>query len=151
MIITGTGPYKATSPGFDRGMQTTTYCGNNPESWIRGSATLDTNSGIISMTVQLETDSTTAGPKGRVVATVRDATGKTLATATSDEIGIGGKPPGKAVIRNFDSTVSVPLSTIQTATSLSLEAQCTGSVGQPWGIDLSNVQKAFNIIIALFA
>ena len=59
------------------------------------------------MTVQLETDSTSAGPKGRVSAALKDADGKTLATATSDEIGTGGKPPGKSAIRNFSSEVRI--------------------------------------------
>lgn len=56
-VINGTGSYKGATPGWDRGMQTTMHCGNNPESWVRGSASLDKASGVLSVTVQLETDS----------------------------------------------------------------------------------------------
>jgi hypothetical protein len=48
--VIGSGPYKAKSGGWDRGMQTTMYCGNGPESWVRGNATLDTASGALSLT-----------------------------------------------------------------------------------------------------
>lgn len=148
MIINGTGPYNGPG-GFDRGMQSTMHCGNNPESWVRGSASLDTGSGAISMVIQLETDSTTAGPKGKVKVTVRDANGNALATATSDEIGMGGKPPGGAVIKNFSSNASIPLPQAQKAQSLYVEAQCTGSSGGLWGIDLNDVLNAFKIVVAV--
>jgi hypothetical protein len=137
-VITGTGPYNG-PPGFDRGMQTTQHCGNDPESWVRASATLDKSSGKISITAQLETDSTTAGPKGRIVATARDAAGRALAEGVSDEIGIGGKRPGKAAIRNFSSTAQIPVELAAKATSLTLQAQCTGRVSRLWNIKSGNI------------
>lgn len=151
MIIQGTGPYNAATPGFDRGMQTTTHCPwADPESWIRGSASLDTNSGIISMTIQLETDSLAAGPSGQVKATVKDANGKTLATATSDTVGMGGKPPGPAKISNFTSVKAVPPAVAQNAHSLSLEAQCARPVQGLLGINLADlVSAAFLIFIVI--
>lgn len=144
--ISVSGSYKGAGPGWDRGMNSTMHCGNNPESWARGSASLD-KSGRLSITVQLETDSTTAGPKGRVSVTMKDAVGRGLATATTDEIGIGGKPPGGAVIKNFSSTADIDQNIVTKTKSMYIDAQCTGSVGQLWGIDLGDAAKAFKIIV----
>src|ERR1700727_1491233 len=86
-VLNGTGSYKGAAPGWDRGMQTTMHCGNSPESWGGGWATV----------------------------AIRNAEGKTIYTVATDEIGIGGKPPGNVVIRSFSSTVSVPASISQEA------------------------------------
>lgn len=147
-IITGSGPYQGPG-GFDRGMQSTMYCGNDPESWVRASATLDTSSGAISLTIQLETDSDLAGPKGKATVSVRDADGATLATAVSDEIGMGGKPGGSAVIRNFSAPASIPAATAQRVASLWVEAQCAGSVGGPFGFNPDDLTHAFSIAVQL--
>jgi hypothetical protein len=146
-----TGSYKHNSPPgqWSRGMPTTMYCGNKPESWVRGNATLDPSSGILSMTIQLETDSTSAGPKGRVSAALKAVDGKTLATATSDEIGTGGKPPGKAAIRNFTSQAKIDPAITARVTSIYLDAQCTGSVDRLWNVKLDTVQDAFKIAITI--
>src|ERR1700727_539394 len=83
-VLNGTGSYKGAAPGWDRGMQTTMHCGNSPESWVRGSASLDKGSGLLSLTGQLETDSVFAGPKGRVTVAIRNAEGKTIYTVATD-------------------------------------------------------------------
>lgn len=140
--ITGTGSYKGAGPGWDRGMQTTMHCGSSPESWVRGSATLDKTSGLLSVTVQLETDSVFAGPKGRVTIAIRDARGQPAYTLTSDEIGIGGKPPGNVAIQNFSSSIDIPRSIAREAESLYLDAQCTGSINRLFNISVGDLGKA---------
>jgi hypothetical protein len=145
-VINGTGSYKGAGPGWDRGMQSTMHCGNNPESWVRGSASLDKASGVMSLTVQLETDSVLAGPKGRVIVTIKNASGDFIYTVTSDEIGIGGKPPGNVVIRSFSSTVSIPPQISQQASSLYLDAQCTGAINRLFNVDLGNPGKSFDLV-----
>jgi hypothetical protein len=144
-----TGSYKHNSPvgTWSRGMKTTMYCGNDPESWVRGDASFDRSSGILSMTVQLETDATHAGPKGVVTAYLKDAAGKTIATATTSEIGIGGKRPGKSRIENFSSQIKIDPAVASQVQSVYLDAQCTGSSNALWGISLSDAQKAFNIVV----
>jgi hypothetical protein len=79
-------------------MATTLYCGNNPESWLRASATLDRSTDQLTLIMQLETDSTLAGPKGKATVTLKDAQGQVLATVSTDEVCLGGKPPGGDVI-----------------------------------------------------
>jgi len=142
-----TGSYKHTSPPgqWSRGMATTMYCGNSPESWVRGNATFDRPSGTLSLTIQLETDSTSAGPKGRLLAVLKDTNGNELATATSDEIGTGGKPPGHSAIRDFTSHSMVPQEVASKVASIYLDAQCTGSVDRLWNVSLDTVQDAFKI------
>lgn len=146
-----TGSYKHNSPvgQWGRGMASTMYCGNSPESWVRGNATLDPSSGILSVTVQLETDSTSAGPKGKVSVALKSADGKTLATATTDEIGTGGKQPGSAAIRNFTSQVKIDPAISQRVTAMYLDAQCTGSINRIWNVKLGTVQDAFKIAVAI--
>ena len=140
--ISGTGTYKGADPGWDRGMQTTMHCGNDPESWVRGSATLNKQSGVLSLTVQLETDSILAGPKGRVVITIRDSVQKPIYIVTSDEVGTGGRT-NKAAIRNFSSTVMIPIPIAMRAESLFLDARCTGHVTGLFNLNLQASGKMF--------
>lgn len=144
--IHATGTYKGAPPGWDRGMETTMHCGNTPESWVRGSAALEKNTGILSISLQLETDSILAGPRGRVQASIRDVSGQEIYRAVSDEIGMGGKPPGGAAIRNFSSTISVPLPVSALAASLFLDAQCTGSMTQLFNLDPVNINRNFVVV-----
>ncbi len=149
-ILHGSGSYKGAAPGWDRGMETTMHCGNSPESWVRGSATLDKGSGILSMMVELETDSVLAGPKGRVTASISDAAHNLLYRVTSDEIGIGGKPPGQVVIKNFSSTISIPAAITAAAASLYLDAECTGSINRLFNVDLVTISRSFAVFASNF-
>lgn len=101
--------------------------------------------------MQLETDSTAAGPKGKLLVQVRNAGGQTIATADTSEIGMGGKPPGPAVKNNYSSSATIAPNIAQNAASLYVEAQCTGSVGALWGINLGDAAHAFQIIVTAIA
>lgn len=144
-VLHGTGSYKGASPGWDRGMETTMHCGNNPDSWVRGSAALNKESGILSITVELETDSVIAGPKGRVTTSIADLAHNIVYRVTSDEIGIGGKPPGPAVIKNFSSTISIPKEISEIANSLYLDAECTGSITRLFNVNPVDISRSFAI------
>jgi hypothetical protein len=99
-------PHDGRHDGQDHGLQAATYCGASPESWVRGSAALSL--GWLSLTLELETDSPQAGPKGRLYVTlskgclhpvhggcdpVHDPLVK-LYTVETDEVSIGGKSRG---------------------------------------------------------
>jgi hypothetical protein len=148
--LNATGSYRGAAPGGDRGMETTMHCGNNPESWVRGSASLDKQTGVLSLVVELETDSTSAGPKGRLTATISDAAHNLLYRVTSDEIGIGGKLPGSAVIKNFSSSLSVPSTIAGLASFLYLDAECTGSVKNFFNVDVVNGSRSFVVYASNF-
>jgi hypothetical protein len=140
-----TGSYNHSSPvgTWSRGMATTMYCGNSPESWIRGNATFDRSTGILIITVQLETDDVLAGPKGKVIATLKDNSGKTLTTVFSEEVGTGGKPPGRAAIRNFISHIKIDDTIAKKVALIHLDAKCTGSLTRLWNLGLDNVIDVF--------
>ncbi len=145
--ITGSGKYKARTGGFERGRQTTMYCGNNPESWVRGDASFDTGSGDLSVTIELETDSVGAGPKGNVSISIKDDAGNAIATVESSDIGIGGKPPGKAISRPFGSRVTIKNEVARRASAVTIEANCRGSAAGLWGINPDDPNQAFTLTV----
>lgn len=136
-----------TPGGWSRNMQTTMYCGNNPESWVRGSVICDKQNGIAIFTIQLESDSNLGGPKGQVIATFFDSNKNAIAKATTTEIGMKGKTGGKAVRRNFSSEVQLPKEVAGKIDSIYLTAKCTGSVDR---FGTVTAKDAFEIALALY-
>lgn len=141
-----TGNYVNAPPNWDRGMHGTMHCGNNPESWVRGKVDFDRNTGRVKIYMQLETDSTTAGPKGYVQVVLRDANGTQLADLRSEEIGTGGKLPGSAAIRTWSGTNSVSPALAGRVASIHVEANCTGSLFRIYDVTLDTVHDAVNIV-----
>ena len=147
-IVAVTGSYQDSGhdrpdPTWGRGMASTSYCGNDPESWIRGSAVLDRLHNKLSITVQLETDSVSKGPKGKVKVYLLDASGKRIGSASTDELGRGGKPGGQAVLSNFTSFIDIEPGTAGRSQSLYVEAECTGSLTAPLNINLDDALTCF--------
>ena len=113
-------PHDGRHDGQDHGLQATTYCGARPESWVRGSAALSL--GWLSLTLELETDSPQAGPKGRLSVTlskgclhpvhgVCDAVHDPLVnlyTVETDEVSIGGRSGGDTGIVRRSGSVDIP-------------------------------------------
>ncbi|OQP64777.1 hypothetical protein A3860_18640 [Niastella vici] len=136
---------------FQRGMPSYIYGGNSPESWVRGKATLDQASGILSITIQLETDATDAGPKGRVTVALTDCSGKAIANLTTDEVETGGKNPGSAKIVNFSSQKQIDPEKACKVCSLYVTAQKTGVKKALWDGNGDKLKDAFNIVVAYFS
>lgn len=130
---------------YKRGMPSYMYCGDSPESWVRGNATLDQASGILFITIQLETDAIYAGPKGQVTVILKDCNGKSLVNATTDEIATGGKGIGSVSIRNFSSRIKIDSKIARKVCSMNVTAQCTGSYDRILNIKLSTIGDAFSI------
>ena len=145
-VINGTGSYSG-SPGFDRGFQATTYCGNSPESWVRGSAFLEKSTGLLTMWIGLETDATDRGPKGQILVYVYDCNGNLLSKVASAEVGIGGKMPGGARINNFQSYANLGPQIGSQACSITVVANCTGSTFQLFGLSMDQVTDAAGLIV----
>lgn len=144
-VIAGTGNYTG-APGFDRGFQATMYCGNWPESWLRGSAFLDRNTGILTMHVGLETDATHAGPKGQILVYVSDAYGNLLARVASSEVGMGGKPPGGAVIKSFQASLYLGPDIANRATRITVVPNLTGFIDRLWNVNMDKLMDAAGYI-----
>jgi hypothetical protein len=160
-LILGWGTYvaprDARHDGQDHGLQAATYCGASPESWVRGSAALSL--GWLSLTLELETDSAQAGPKGRLFVTLSkgclhpvhggcDALHDPLVnlyTVETDEVGIGGKSGGgdTGVVRR-SASVDIPDDIARQVTHVAVQAECTGS-GTRWSgwTSLQDAENAF--------
>jgi len=136
------GPYHGP---FTRGFCSTDYCGNMPESWVRGRADLDTKTGQIAMLLELETDSTAGGPKGMMQAVFKDAAGKTLATVSSKEQGVGGKSPGHSRIENIPASANMQPDLAKQVNSIEVMAKCTGHVDKWFNLIPGDLKLDFSI------
>jgi hypothetical protein len=150
-------PHDGRHDGQDHGLQAATYCGASPESWVRGSAALSL--GWLSLTLELETDSPQAGPKGRLYVTLSkgclhpvhgacDAVHDPLVdlyTVETDEVGIGGRSRGgdTGIIRR-SASVDIPDNLARQVTHVAVRAECTGS-GTQWSgwTSLQDSENAF--------
>lgn len=150
-------PHDGRHDGQDHGLQAATYCGASPESWVRGSAALHPE-GWLSLTLELETDSPQAGPKGRLYITLSkgclhpvhgscDAVHDPLVnlyTVETDEVSIGGRSGGDTGVVRRNATVDIPDTVARQVTHVALRADCTGSDTQWSGwTSLQDAQNAF--------
>jgi hypothetical protein len=118
----------------------------DPESWVRGWAAVDRGNGLITYKMQLETDSVRQGPKGKVVVRLYDS-GNTELVRTEIEAGMGGKPPGRAVRRDFSAQRTIPVSIAQRVTRVDVTAEHLGGQNGLFGIDFNDVLNAIKLII----
>jgi hypothetical protein len=133
-----------------RGMPSFVYGGNSPESWVRGNAKLDQASGILTITMQLETDALFAGPVGKVTVSLRDCNKKEIAKATTEEVGIGGKDPGSARIVNLSSQIEIETKIAERVCSIHVVAANPGNQSGT-GPTTDILIGAFKIAIAYFS
>jgi hypothetical protein len=150
-------PHDGRHDGQDHGLQAATYCGASPESWVRGSAALSL--GWLSLTLELETDSPQAGPKGRLYVMLSkgclhpvhggcDAVHDPLVnlyTVETDEVSIGGRSRGgdTGIIRR-SASVDIPDNVARQVTHVAVQAECTGSSTQWSGwTSLQDSENAF--------
>ncbi len=131
------------------GMPSTVYCGSKPESWVRGNASLNANTGIVTVTLQLETDAVNAGPEGQVTVYLRDNNGKDIAKVMSDKVGRGGKKPGKAQKSTIIKTVSIGVDVAKKVASIYVVAENTGFVSRIFNIksdDIKTLTQIFSLV-----
>jgi hypothetical protein len=151
-------PHDGRHEGQDHGLQAGTYCGANPESWVRGSAALNPETKWLSLTMELETDSPKAGPRGRLYVTlskgclhpvhggcdaVHDPLVK-LYTVETDEVSIGGRSRDDMGIIRRSASVDIPDNVARQVTHVAVQAECTGSSTEWSGwTSLQDTQDAF--------
>lgn len=148
-IIQGTGSI-INNPGGDwsRGMQSYMLAYDD-SGWIRGSAQLNRITGALTTHVQLETDNLSKGPKGVIRVALRDSDGGTLAVVKTEEIGRGGKGPGKAAFTDATSVVDVDPMLLPSIKALYVEATWTGPVDRLFNIDLTNTLNQLKLILEI--
>jgi len=144
----GQGPYHGP---YERGFSATVYCGNSPESWIRGRADLDRASGRLTILMQLETDDVFRGPKGYLEIYVYDGAGGEIARAKTGEIGIDGKKGSYARQENVGGTAQIPAEVARRAQSIKIIPQCTGSTSSFFGISWGDLLQIVELIIKAVA
>jgi hypothetical protein len=144
--LAGTGKYSGPG-GFGGGYQAVTYCGNNPESWVRGSVFLDKQTGAITFKMELETDALHAGPKGQIIAYVYDCSGQLISKVGSPEVGRGGKgPDGKVADTRLESNSTLGPDIGHRACSIQVVANCTGTVDNWFNVDPGKLNDAGKLI-----
>jgi hypothetical protein len=150
-------PHDGRHDGEDHGLQAVTYCGASPESWVRGSAALSLETGL-NLTLELETDSPQAGPKGRLSVMLSkgclhpvnghcDAVHDPLVNlyiVETDEVSIGGRSRGDTGIMRRSANVDIPDNVARQVTHVAVQAECTGS-GTQWSgwTSLQDAENAF--------
>lgn len=87
---------------FARGYCAVAQC---PVGWVRGSVKVFPDGQAIAE-LQLETDDLLRGPCGYLTWEIRDEKGGFVGKGRTEKQCLGGKPPGKALIKNFEPVVS---------------------------------------------
>jgi hypothetical protein len=123
----------------------------DPEGWLRGSASLDTETGELAMKLQLETDSTASGPRGFLTVHLRDESNKVIGSVTTGTVWIGGKPPGKAKRKNFKFAKKLPAKLAKATASVSARMTQKGKKVQLWSVPLKDVIEAAEKAIVIIS
>ena len=134
------------------------YCAfahsKNPEGWLRGSASLDRDTGILSMKMQIETDSTASAPRGKMKVTLFDADGALVSTVRMGKSAYrGGKPPGKAARTTFRFKAKIPKKHARRVETVKVKVARTGKYTRVFNIKLKDfikiLEDAVEVIVAL--
>ena len=124
----------------------------DPEGWVRGKASLDRNSGRLTMTLGLETDSVASGVRGRMSVYVFDDAGNEIATVKmGKDVGIPGKAPGKSRSEDFTMRRRIPRDVAARATSVEVDVDFTGKQFGLFGVDLDVIADAIKVLVAVLA
>lgn len=132
---------------FARGHSTVFHV-SDPEGWVRGKASLVTETGDLTMVLGLETDSVAFGVRGRLKVRVFDSKSVEKAVIKmGQDIGIPGKSPGGARIEEFTLTKRIPADVAARAVALDVEVEFTGKQFGLFGIPLSAVVDAITVLL----
>lgn len=125
--------------------------GSLVEGWVRGWAKFDRSSATVEIVEELETDSTQTGPCGRVNVQLLSK-GKTIVNVDmgQDEC-INGKPPGKAVAKDFTFDKTILPSEAAQVDEVLVTTQWHGYHVGPWGWtpNFDDVLKAIAVVAAV--
>ena len=119
-----------------------------PESWVRGSAALDTSTGVLSLSLQLATASKTAGPCGKLTVMLRDSQGNDLVQVTMGRaVCLGGKSTETAAVKNFQLQKTVPQALAQQTKAVVVTLEYSGVQLGAWNVNLQEIANAIRMLV----
>lgn len=119
-----------------------------PESWVRGSAALDTSTGVLSLNLQLATASKTAGPCGKLTAVLRDGQGNDLVQVTMGRaVCLGGKSTETVAVKDFQLQKSVPRALAQRTKAVVVTLEYSGLQLGAWTVNLQEIVDAIRMLV----
>jgi hypothetical protein len=111
---------------------------------VRGSAALDTSTGVLSLALQLATDSKTAGPCAKLTTVLRDGQGSDLVRITMGRaVCQGGKPTETPAIQDFRLQKTVPLALAQRTKAVVVMLEYSGWHLGAWDVSLQEIVTPF--------
>jgi hypothetical protein len=114
---------------------------------VRAKGSVDTATGRITLTIELETDDATAGPCGMASITLRDAAGARLSTVQlQKEACLGGKPAAETLIKAFTYTRLIAPEAAQSTATVEVSASHTRQVARVWNASLEEGVQAIRLI-----
>jgi len=136
-------------PGYANSMPAVQHCGTAPESWVRGNVALS-QAGVLHVDAELETDDTSAGPKGRIDLVLYDVKGAVLGNVQSSVVERRGRYPGKAKDQRqtFGATVDIGVDIANRVGVIEIRAECVGIRYQGWW-DSTPVPNTFTLDVTL--
>jgi len=128
------------------------YCScirqSRPESWVRGSATLDTSTGVLNLALQLATASKTAGPCGKLTVVLRDGQGSDLVRVTMGRaVCQGGRAREAAASQDFHLTKTVPQALAQRTKAVVITLEYSGWHLGAWNVNLQEIADAIRMLV----
>jgi hypothetical protein len=119
-----------------------------PESWVRGSAALDTSTGVLNLSLQLATDSKTAGPCGKLTVILRDGQGNDLVQVTMGRaVCRGGLATETAAIKDYQLQKTVPQALAQRTKAVMVTLEYSGLQLGAWNVSLQDVANAIRTLV----
>ena len=114
---------------------------------VRAKGSVDTATGRIVLTIELETDDAAAGPCGMASITLRDAAGARLSTVQlQKEACLGGKTAAEPLVKAFTYTRLIAPEAAQSTTAVDVSASHTRQVTRVWSADFEEGIQAIRLI-----
>ena len=121
---------------------------SRPESWVRGSAALDTSTGVLTFTIQLTTYSETAGPCGKPTALLPRRTRQHTDPRHDGQSGVPGRQavgargdPGGALQKSLPPTIALR------AKSVVVAIEYSGVHLGDWNVTLQDIASAIQMLV----